>query len=353
MNFVARLARFREAASLEELDAAYISSLANIRYLSGFSGSAGILVVKADGAVLVTDGRYEEAARELCQASDVEVAAASSDQQFAVIERILTGCKRLLLDPSQVTMDSYEQLKKSMPAAELVYMRQLIERLRLTKDSSEVARIRAACKIALQAFAFVPEWLGGQYTERLIAHKLEASMKELGAEDIAFATIVASGPNSAKPHHHPSDRVPQEGEPVIIDFGAVVDGYCCDIARTVWSGELRKEYVSMHQAAVAAYTAGVGSVGVGVPHSDVDAACRKSFELYGFTDKPLHPSGHSVGLSIHERPFLTPYATDEIGEGYVLTVEPGLYRPGVAGFRFEDTLLVHTDGVEVLSDGKE
>jgi Xaa-Pro aminopeptidase len=352
MDFDSRLVRLRIAADLKRDDAMYISSLPNIRYLSGFSGSAGLLLVTAQAAVLITDRRYEAASKELCQGTGVQVVAASSDHQFDTVKGLLKGSKRLLLDPSQVSMETYWRIKESVPTADIVHVQQLIERLRLTKDAGEIARIHTACDIALQAFDRVPGWLEDQLTERLIANRLEASMKEMGAEDIAFATIVASGPNSAKPHHQPGDRVPREGEPIIIDFGAVVDGYCSDITRTIWVGELQKEHTALYEAAVAAHAAGVRAVGVGVSHSEVDAACRQTFKLYGFEDMPLHPSGHNLGLSIHERPFLTPYASEPIGDGYVLTVEPGLYRPSKAGFRIEDTLLVQADHVKVLSSSR-
>src|ERR1700722_3728531 len=349
MDLPMRITRLREAAALEASDSLYVTASPNIRYLSGFHGSAGVLVVTARNAILITDGRYEEVAREQCQSSGVEIIAEPSDQHSEIIGKILSGSKRLLLDPGQISMDAYSQLKSSLPDVDIAYARQIIEHLRLTKDAGEIARIRAACGIALQAFEQVSGWLAEHIAERSIAHRLEALMKELGAEDIAFSTIVASGPNSAKPHHQPGERVPEEGEPVIIDFGAVVDGYCSDITRTVWIGELRGEYRPMYEAAVAAHAAGIEGIRAGVSHSDVDAVCRRTFENLGFKDKPLHPSGHNVGLSIHERPFLASYASEAIGAGYVLTVEPGLYRPGVGGFRVEDTLLAQESRSVVLS----
>ncbi len=349
IDYQSRLARMRDLINLESGDAVYISALPNIRYFSGFSGSAGVMLLTVDAAILITDQRYEESARIECETSRVNIVGIPSASQFGEIARLLMGVRRLVVDPSQISMEDYWHLKDSVPTAELVHRRGSSEKLRLTKDTAEVVRIREACRIALKAFADVHAQLEVESTERSIANRLEARIKELGAEDIAFATIVASGPNSAKPHVRPSEQVVREGQPVIIDFGAVVDGYHSDITRTIWFGDLARDLRPIYEAAKDAHSAGITSMRAGVTHAAVDAVCREVFVSHGFIDKPLHPSGHNVGLSIHERPFLTPYSTEPILEGYVLTVEPGLYIPTKGGCRIEDTVLVGAEGVEVLS----
>src|ERR1035438_7597469 len=346
INYQNRLERMKDLAQLKPGDAVYIPALPNIRYFSGFSGSAALMLLTVDSATLVTDQRYEESAQIECQASGVNVLGIPSAGQLAEVARLLRGVKRLIVDPRQISMEDYWQLKGAAPNAELVNERGLPEKLRLTKDAAEVARIREACRIALQAFDDVYNQLEVESTERAIANMLEARIKELGAEDIAFATIVTSGPNSAKPHSRPSEQAVGEGQPVIIDFGAVVDGYHSDITRTIWFGELDRDLKRVYEAAKDAHAAGIASLEPGVSHEAVDAACRAAFVRHGFVDKPLHPSGHNVGLSIHERPFLTPYATEPILEGHVLTVEPGLYVPTKGGCRIEDTVLVRHEGVE-------
>lgn len=349
VNYNARLHRLRALAKLTSGDIVYVSSLTNIRYLSGFTGSAGILLVGPDSGTLVTEGRYTEAARVECSSGNIEVVGVESSSLHNKIAKLLRGARRLVLDPQQVSMDDYWRLSECRRHVHMDHRRGLPEQLRLNKDAAEVARIKEACRIALAAFEKAVHLLASEPTERQFANQLEAYMKDFGADDIGFSTIVASGPNSNKPHWHPSSRIIREGEPVVIDFGAVVDGYHSDITRTVWFGKLNANVRPIYDAAVAAHDAGIAAIRPGIGHAEVDAACRRIFSSRGFDNKPLHPSGHNLGMSIHERPYLSAYATEPILEGYVLAVEPGLYIPSLAGCRVEDTIVVRRDTAEILS----
>jgi Xaa-Pro aminopeptidase len=326
-----------------------VSALPNVRYLSGFTGSAGLLVVLPDAAVLLADGRYEEAARQQAAGSGVDVVPLVPGSPYQAIGGVLGGAAKLLFDPGHLTVEAHSQLAETLPGVRLVQAGGLPERLRLRKDVGEIARIRAACRIALAAFEQVSVLIETEPTEKQFAVRLESQMRDLGADGVGFPSIVASGPNSSMPHAQPSDRVIREGEPVVVDFGALVDGYHCDITRTIWCGELDEETRRIYRAAEDAHAAGIEAARSGVPHSKVDAVCREVFVRHGYPDRPLHPSGHNLGLSIHERPFLTPQADEPLLDGYVITVEPGLYVRSVAGCRIEDTLLVGAGAAEVLS----
>jgi Xaa-Pro aminopeptidase len=295
------------------------------------------------------DGRYlEQASAEVCDPG-VGVLAVESGRQLEPITEEIHELDRMIIDPGQLTVDVYTTLQDGLAHGNIAYARNLPEGLRLTKDQGEVARIREAARISLLAFDEVRQTLEFEPTEKAFAAALENRMKQLGADAIAFETIVASGPNSSRPHAQPSNRIIREGDPVIVDFGAVVDGYHSDVARTIWFGKPSSEVLAIHTAAVVAHDEGVAGVATGATHASIDALCRTAFIAHGYTEKPLHPSGHNVGLAIHERPFLSPYASEPLGETYVITVEPGLYVPGVGGCRVEDMVLVRAHGPEVLS----
>ena len=348
LDFAARLTNLRKFGSIKQGDALFVSSMANIRYLAGFSGSAGILLVFADAALLFVDSRYTESVTADALPT-VEIVPVNPGQHEKAITREIRGLDRLLFDPSQITVDTYGRLEDVLAADSLVQARNLPEKLRLIKDAGEIARLREAARIACEAFETIRSTIQDEPTERTFAATLENRMKQLGADSIGFATIVASGPNSSQPHAQLTDRVIREGDPVVVDFGATVDGYHSDVTRTVWFGEVSDDLRSLYAAALAAHDDGVAAVVVGATHASVDARCRETYSAHGYSDKPLHPSGHNVGLAIHERPFLSPYASDVIGNSYVITVEPGMYVPNLGGCRIEDMVLAGPDGPEILS----
>ena len=348
MDHESRLEKLRSAAELGSSQAFYISALSNIRYLTGFSGSAGLLLVFAESAALLVDGRYTESASVDVSVPGLDVVAVESGKQLDSVAHFLGDSSEVILDPAQITVDVHAQLQQSLPGS-IIYRRGLPERLRLSKDDAELWRIRAAAKISIAAFHDSVPLLESEPTEKEFATALEARMKELGADSIGFSTIVASGPNSSKPHISPTDRRIREGEPVVVDFGATIDGYHSDTARTVWFGDLDSAVKPIYAAAMAAHDAGIQSATVGSTHADIDARCRSIIADLGYSGKPLHPSGHNVGLDIHERPFLSPYAMELVGDSFVLAVEPGVYVPGVGGCRIEDMVLVSAEGPKILA----
>lgn len=331
-------------------EALLVTSLTNIRYLTGFTGSAGMLFVLPDEAVLLTDGRYEEQAAEQIGAARaavvVEVAPSSRQRDLAgeVLRR--SGSAALALEAAHVSWARQRAFESDwFPGVTLVATTGVVEQLRQVKDQAELERLTAAARIADEALASVRDRLGSGVTEAEMGRALDFEMRELGATGPSFETIVASGPNAAKPHHRPDSRVIRRDEPVVIDFGALVDGYCSDMTRTVWvDGVADPQLRRAVSVVLEAQAAGVAAVRAGATCADVDRACRSVIEAAGWGDRFVHGTGHGVGLDIHEAPSVAATSTDTLAPGHVVTVEPGVYLPGAGGVRIEDTVVVTDDG---------
>ncbi|MDP9386444.1 MAG: aminopeptidase P family protein, partial [Actinomycetota bacterium] len=261
------------------------------------------------------------------------------------------GIRRVGLEAGSVTWARQRAFATEwFPDAELVPTEALVEGLRRVKDAGEVARIEAAARIADEALAAVKPLLAGGVTEAEVALALDTEMRRRGAAGSSFETIVASGPNGAKPHARPSSRRIEEGELVVMDFGAVVDGYCSDMTRTLCVGSPRSATLARMVEVVAdSQRAGVEAVRAGQPAADVDRACREVIAAAGWADAFLHSTGHGVGLDIHEAPTVSATSGDTLATGYVVTVEPGVYLPEHGGVRIEDTVVVTGDGCRPLT----
>lgn len=330
-----------------------VTNLTNIRYLSGFTGSAGLLFVLPDRTVLLTDGRYATQAREQVSGAAVEVAIAPAASQREVGSDLVTGAgvESLGLEAQHVSWARQQAFNSEwFPEVPLRPTDGLVERLREIKDGKELAAMGAAAAIADEALADLRPRLASGLTEVEFGRALDLRMREMGASGPSFETIVASGPNGAKPHHRPGTRSIGRNEPVVVDFGARVDGYCSDMTRTVWVGalsdpDLRRAY----DVVLEAQAAGVAAVRAGVACVDVDRACRELIASAGWAEGFVHGTGHGVGLDIHEAPALSATSTDTLAAGQVVTVEPGIYLPGIGGIRIEDTLIVTEEGSRPLT----
>jgi Xaa-Pro aminopeptidase len=352
MDTGARLPRLRETL---EGQALIVSSLTNIRYLTGFTGSAGLLLVLPAETVLVTDGRYGTQSVEQLAAAGVEarvdVAAAAAQKEVVTGEIANAHLGRLGLEAAQISWARQRAWARDwFSGLELVATEGLVEDLRRVKDAGELARMARAADIADQALANVKGQLKDGPTELEFGIALDFEMRRLGASEPAFETIVASGPNAAKPHHRPVDRPIGAGELIVVDFGATFDGYRSDMTRTYCVGEpatddLRKmvDVVARSQAA------GVKTVRAGVAAAEVDATCRRVIAEAGWADRFVHGTGHGVGLDIHEAPSVASTSSDTLQPGHVVTVEPGVYLPGFAGVRIEDTVVVTETGCRPLT----
>jgi len=328
-----RLTRLRDLLTEAGHAAMYVSDLVNVRYLTGFTGSNGALLVPTHGdPVFLTDGRYRDQAAEQLAAAGLELEV--------VVTRDLIGVAAgrapadLVAETHLIDVDSWEKLGRPEPSG------RLIERLREVKDDAEVDALRRACEISVQALeALLAGPLLGR-TEREVARDLEWRMLELGAEDKAFDTILAAGENSAIPHHEPADRELRRGDLLKIDFGARVDGYHADCTRTVVLGPAADWQREIHAAVKASQAAGLDRLRPGVPVADANTAARGSLEESGWIDAFTTGLGHGVGLQIHEDPFIGSAHPGRLASRTVLTMEPGIYLPGRGGVRIEDTVLV-------------
>jgi Xaa-Pro aminopeptidase len=342
-----------------------VTTPANIRWLTGFSGSAGLLLVTPDRAVLTSDGRYRTQSSEQLSEygvdGDVEVAIGGVASQREALAGGSEGLADLGLEADHVTWSGQRSWAELFAPSPLVPTRGLVERLRMVKDPGEVARMERAAAIADEALAAVLPLLaeagspggaavGTGLTESRFAAALDHAMRERGAEDRAFETIVASGENSAKPHARPGDRTIRPGDPVVVDFGAVFEGYRSDMTRTFCvGGPPTGELATVFEVVAESQRLGVAQVEPGVSTGSVDRACRDAIAASGWADRFEHGTGHGVGLDIHEGPSVGPGSTAILVPGTVVTVEPGVYLPGTGGVRIEDTLVVTEHGSRPLT----
>jgi Xaa-Pro aminopeptidase len=353
MDVADRLPRLRARFDEAGCEALLVTNLTNVRYVTGFTGSAGMLLVGPDGLVFVTDGRYrEQATSQLAEArvdADIAIGRTADEQRDLLAPRV-AGVGRLGLEAEAVTWAQQRRFAADwFPGTELVPTDGLVEGLRRVKDAGEVARIEAACAMADAALAAVRHRLGEGATEAEVALELEWQMRRLGAEGPSFDTIVAAGPNGAMPHHRAGSRRIADGDLVVIDFGALVDGYHSDMTRTIMVGEPTETQRRMLEAVHAAQAAGVAAVRSGVEVTEVDEACRSVLRDVGWEDAFVHGTGHGVGLDIHESPRVSASGTGSLADGHVVTVEPGVYLPEHGGVRIEDTVVVTADGCRTLT----
>lgn len=352
MQVAQRLPRLGELVADCGADALVVVRAHDVQYLTGFAGSAGMLVVTASKCLLVTDGRYRDQAEQQSAAAGVEVAIeiGTLPEQLAAIERRCAGCGFVAVEEAEVSWGLARALQSRLAPAELLAVGPLVARLRVVKDAGELARIERAADLADVALAQLKEQLVTGCTEGAFAAALDHEMRRRGADDVAFSTIVASGPNAAMPHARPSARRIEPGDLVVVDFGACVDGYRSDMTRTFSVGEPGDDRVEeMVEAVQSSQRAGLLAVRAGASGGDVDAACRAALEQVGMAERFTHGTGHGVGLEIHEAPALAKGSPAILEEHAVVTVEPGVYLPGLGGVRIEDTVAVTKDGFRSLT----
>ena len=347
---VARRAERVRAAAAAGCDALVVVNLVNVRYLTGFTGSAGLVWLGPDELVLITDRRYAEQSEAETSQAGVEVRIEITN---AAPKEILTaaavGVGRIGLEAASVSWADQRQYAEWFSASELVPATGVVERCRQIKDDGETDRMARAAAIADDALAEVRLLLADGPTEQEVALALDTAFRRRGADGSAFTTIVASGPNAALPHKRPTDRPIGPGELVIVDMGAAVDGYRSDMTRTMAVGEPDPAARKVFETVRDAQRLGVEQVAPGRPISEVDKACRDRIDADGWAESFVHGTGHGVGLDIHEQPWVRGTSTETLQVGQVLTVEPGVYLPGFCGARVEDTVVVVEDGARRLT----
>ena len=329
------------------VDALLINTPSDVRWASGFSGSVGTLLITGRQSLLIVDSRYGDQARE--QSSHCEVVVANAlDARDEELVHALVDDSRVGFDDKRTSYADWRRFQSTL-GYELIPLTDPLAALRARKDQFEIERIEAAARAADRSFTDVlPMVLQGGVTEREVRDELESRLRIHSAEGPAYPTIVASGPNAALPHHQPGDRRIREGDSVIIDIGALVDGYRSDMTRTLFVGEVDPLLVAFHELLRRTQQEVLNAVREGVAASSLDAMARAGLAEYA--GDILHSTGHGVGLDIHESPWLRSNSTDVLSNGHVVTVEPGLYRVGIGGVRIEDLVLVERSGCRILTN---
>jgi Xaa-Pro aminopeptidase len=342
-----RARRLQSLMAQHEVDAFVSSSATNRRYLTGFTGSAGTVVIGREAAFLLVDFRYVEQAK--AQAPGFEIV--HYDDLYKRLGEVLSKLKaqRVAFEAQHVTVAAKNKMEEKLPGVSWVPVESWVENLRAVKEPAELAAMEAAVALADRAFEYIIPRLKGR-TEKEVAFDLEFFMRKEGASKLAFDIIVASGENGALPHARPTDRVISTGDLVTLDFGCVVDGYCSDMTRTVAVGKSDGRQREIYQLVLEAQQTGVKAVQPGKAGKEVDAAAREVIAGAGYGEQFGHGLGHGVGLEVHERPpVLSKLGEELLQEGMVTSVEPGIYIPGWGGVRIEDLVVVTSQGCRVLT----
>ena len=351
-----RVTKLRDRLAASNLDAIVVTHPSNRFYLTGFTAvdippneSSGHLVIGRERAVLVTSFLNADQARQ--QAPEFEVidrtrVFAEADAQ--ALQEI--GARRVGFEDRSILYSDYRTLTEKLgDAVELVPVGPLVDNLRAVKSPEEIERIAHAIAVTDRALEQVTANLQEGQTEQQIAWQLEMAMRELGAEGLAFPSIVASGPNAARPHHEPAERAIQAGEPIVIDVGALVNGYCADLTRTVWLGEPDAKLREVYGIVLNALRTAEAAIRPGMTGKEADATAREVIAAAGYGEAFGHSLGHGLGVRVHEGPALSARTEERLEPGNVVTIEPGIYLPGWGGVRIEDVAVIEEEGIQVLT----
>lgn len=346
-----KLTTLRRALEADELDAVLITSPINRSYITGFTGTAGVAIISEKDALFVTDFRYTKQATE--QAKDFQVVEHKQLIELEIGDQLKNlHIKRLGFEKDHVTFSQYEKYK-SIFEADLIPVSGLVEELRLMKTNEELAIMKQAAKIADDAFEHIQGFIKPGVKEIDVSNELEFFMRKQGATSSSFDIIVASGYRSALPHGVASDKTIQSGELVTLDYGALYQGYCSDITRTVAVGEISEELRTIYDIVLEAQLRGVKGIKPGMTGKEADAITRDYIKEKGYGEYFGHSTGHGLGLEVHEAPGLSFRSNKKLEPGMVVTVEPGIYVPSVGGCRIEDDLVITETGNERLTFAKK
>ena len=343
-----RLDQLRRLIADQDLELLLVSQPENRRYLSGFSGSAGVLIIGGDLALLATDFRYYEQVRQEAPGFQLIQVERSIKETLGAQLRSL-GVRRVGYESHAVTVEAFGQWQESAPQIDWAPTSGWVESLRQIKDEEELATIEMAVRIADEAMEHVGERIRPGMTEREVAWDLEVYMRTHGADKLSFDTIVASGPNGAMAHAVTTDRPIEWGDPIVIDMGCVYRGYCSDLTRSFCLGGASSEYRKVWDTVLQAQLAAEEGLRAGLSGIEADAIARRIIYDAGYEGKFGHGLGHGVGLAIHEPPRASFTSEDTLRAGTVVTVEPGIYVPGWVGIRIEDMVVVTDGGCRVLT----
>jgi len=347
-----RLEKLRAKLVELELDGCLIVQPNNRYYLSGFTGSNGVLLITKEKQIIATDSRYYKQVAEECPTWElVKVGHDFPGQMLEIIRQAGLGGRSVAIESHVITIATLHKWERAVQG-QVIFQHTfgLIEQMRMQKSPEELVALRKAIALADETYHHIAQWIKPGLTEIAVAWEIENYMRTHGATAISFEPIVASGPNGAKPHADPSDRVIQAGDPITLDFGCVVDNYCSDLTRTICLGEPADDkYLEVWHIVREAEEKAINQAKAGMTGEAVDRIARDHIAAAGYKEYFEHGLGHGVGLAIHEGPRFSFTYPHEIPVGAVVTVEPGIYIPEWSGVRLEDIVVVHDDHVERLS----
>lgn len=350
MNYERRIATLRESLREQELEAIFVTNLTNVRYLCGFAGSNGMLLVTERAARFFTDGRYRTQSAKQVQGADIVIYNNPPDLGPALQKAASDlGAKEIGFEAANVTVAKREELEESFASSALVATKRVVESLRAVKDGEESDLMRTAAQMADDGFSHILDYVKKGMTEKEVALELEFYMRRGGADGVSFSPIVAAGERSALPHANPTERVIEEGDFLLFDLGCVYKGYCSDLTRTVTLGPPDDRQKSIYDVILASNEAGLSACGPDKPASEVDRASRDVVAEAGYPEAFSHGLGHGVGMEVHESPTVRSTSEDMLVAGNVVTIEPGAYFPDWGGVRIEDLVVITDSGKEVLS----
>ena len=347
-----RLERLRRKLEEHQLEAILVSQAENRRYLSGFTGSAGFLLITEKRAILATDFRYTEQAQG--QAPDFEIFRSEGEVEKWLPDLISSlGVKIIGFEANDIPFAVYRKLAATGGEKELVPTEELVESMRAIKDETELASITKAVEMTDAVFDEVAPKVQPGMTEKEVAWEIERSLREKGSESVPFELIVASGPNSALPHARPTDCALFPGEPVVIDIGARCEGYASDLSRTIFVGNEDKNLAKIYDLVLGAQLTAIATIEAGMSGEQADALARTVIEQGGYSEAFGHGLGHGIGLAPHELPRLGRGSSTILSDGMVFTIEPGVYDKGWGGIRIEDVVVLEKGKARVLSQAKK
>jgi len=347
-----RLERLRSKMAELKLDGLLITQAENRHYISGFTGSNGVLIITPTQQILATDSRYYQQVKEQCPTWQLEqVGYNFTATMLELLRKVELGGRKVGFESHVITVAELQQWEQAIKGQLiLVHTNGLVEGLRMQKEAGELVALRKAIAVADNTMRYITAWIKPGMTEMQVAWEIESHMRLQGATGMAFEPIVGSGPNGAKPHGRPSAKVIEAGEPIVLDFGCVVDSYNSDITRTICLGEPKDErYLKVWHTVLEAQQKSVAAAKAGMTGVDVDKVARDIIDGAGFKEYFGHGLGHGVGLAVHESPRFSFMYPHEIPAEAAVTSEPGIYLPGSFGVRIEDIVLVHADYTETLT----
>ena len=349
-----RLQKLRKELKEKEFDGIIIAQAENRYYLSGFDGSYGFLLITLNKAILATDSRYTEQAK--LEAPDYDIFKTSGDIAKWMPELIAgVDLNNVGFESDRLSFEIYRQLNEILSKEKIKFapITGLVEALRQIKEPEEIELITKAAAIADIAITHITDAIKAGMTEKEAAWEIERFMREQGSESVPFNVIVASGPNTALPHAKPSERKIGRGEPVVIDIGAKVGGYCSDLSRTICLGKPDDTFKKVYDSVLGAQLAAIAIIKAGISGSEADNIAREIFKQTGYSEAFSHGLGHGIGLAVHEMPRLGPSSTDKLNDGMVFTIEPGVYLSSWGGVRIEDTVVMENGKIREISKAKK